>query len=67
MITQSRYVTFRHRGVDWHYKLWLDERGWYWTVGSQDGIEQTEAEASESAREYIRGRRLQAVPSEGKD
>jgi len=67
MITQSRTVTFRLRGVDWSYLLWLDERGWYWKVGSMDGIEQTEEAASGAARRYIRGQKLQAAPSEGKD
>ena len=64
MITQSGTILYKHRGLTWLYTIWLDDGGWYWRVGSQDGVEQTEEAASNAARDYIKG--VQRPPSERK-
>ena len=44
-MTKFETVTFRCRGIDWTYKVWLDDGGWYWSVGSVDGTAGDEQEA----------------------
>jgi hypothetical protein len=53
-MTKLETVTFRCRGIDWPYKVWLDDGGWYWSVGSVDGTAQDEQEAHTLARRWIK-------------